>query len=68
MTIPKYTKACGAEIRSVFLSRTKIIEATMDAFVGLKERNERIYVHCSLENHDFHTSARSRGGGKSLYL
>lgn len=33
MTMPKYTRACGAEMRSVFLSSTKIMEATSDAFV-----------------------------------
>lgn len=33
ITMPKYTKACGAEIQSVFLSSTKIMEASNDAFV-----------------------------------
>lgn len=33
MTMPKYTNACGAEISSVFLSNTKMIDATTDAFV-----------------------------------
>lgn len=37
--MPKYTNAWGAEIRAVFLSNTNIMDATMDAFVGLKYKS-----------------------------
>lgn len=33
MTIPKYTSACGADIKSVFLSKTNMTDATRQALV-----------------------------------
>lgn len=44
ITIPKYTNACGAEIMSVFLSSTKMIEATRQALVGLQIDLKKVLV------------------------
>lgn len=59
--MPKQTSACGADINSVFLSSTKMIDATTDAFVQLfvkvdeeiskeKEREIRSNFECGIQS------------------